>query len=228
MGPRSYRAGAVGLGIIGLSLTLAVISTGWIQETGPSPTQEHGVRIGVVDIQRVLDSYEKSKAVAKELESVFKSKETQLAAQGARIKALTEELAQFNPDSPDYKRVSDELIDLRVRAEAAQKKAQSELTFSNIQYMKSIYKEIQVATGNVAKANKLHYVINQIEPDTMDDLTDPRSILSVMTQPVVYSDHSIDLTDPLIDYLNRWYASAKQQSQQQRQTTSPRQANPGE
>lgn len=117
---------------IGLAVSVVMVAVG-LQPVFAADTVP--VKVGVVNVQQILQQSPKVAALSKKLESDFKARQTKIAA---KQKSLQDELEQFKKDSADNKNMSQKDRD------AAQKKIaadRSDLVKDVVAYQQDLGKE---------------------------------------------------------------------------------------
>jgi len=145
------------------------------------------VKIGVVNIQKVITSINEGKTVMKTLEKSFKSKQSQLKKEEGAIKKLQK----------DYQKQS------LVLSEKAKLKKENEIRGkikSLQQKTMAFQKDIQKQEANLKKPiiEKLKPVIEAVSKAEKVELT-----FELTTSPIVYAANRVDITKMVIDAYNK-------------------------
>jgi outer membrane protein len=148
---------------------------------------EEGLKVGVVNVARIFDEYDRTKASDVVLERKGKQKETELEARMNELKKLRESLELLNEEAREAKarEVEERAEDLqRFRTSTAR-----DLRRERDKIAKDILGEIQRAMEEYAKANGFALLL------------DARSIL--------YGEGGLDVTDEVLARLNSQKKSAQ-------------------
>jgi Skp family chaperone for outer membrane proteins len=214
----SRLAWGLGLSTLGLGLGLGVFVT---RSQGQAPsaqdknvqrtTSNSGqVRVfpaplcGTIDVDQVMKKYEKVTKQMKELEDEAKVKEGELARIEALGRQTLEKRDTFTQDSPQYSKLNEELMGLKVKLDSTKENAEREFKqrFSNL--MISSYREIDEMTRLVAKSHQLTVVYKYIQQPS--DKSNQMALKSWISQEIIYADPRYDVTAEVTMYLNNRYA----------------------
>lgn len=209
----SRVAGVLGLGAIGLAAlvgpSLAQGPDGQVRKAngqGTAPRIGPAV-IGTVDMERVFKEYEKVKFTEEQLKGEMLAKREQLMKLEADLKAAAKKLDSLTAGTAEYKKEQAHLTQLQAQLEAERQSAQRDFSQREAEAMATIYKEVQMMVGAIAKSYGLtHVVRTSNEPITG---ADPNSVMAALARHVVYSDPGCDITYDVYYNLNRRYNAAK-------------------
>lgn len=140
------------------------------------------VKVGIVNIQKIITTVKEGKSVNSALEKSFKSKQKLIKAEEEKIKKLQE---KFQKQSA--------VFTAEVKAKKGmeiQRKVQAVR-----QKMAQFQKEIQKEEANLKKPllEKLKPVIDTVSKKAKVDLT-----FEISSSPIVYAKSQVDLTDKVI------------------------------
>jgi outer membrane protein len=148
------------------------------------------VKVGIVNIQKIITTIKEGKSVNSTLEKSFKSKQKQIKAQEEKIKKLQ---TKFQKQSAVF------------TAEVKAKKGMEiqQQVQSVRQQMAKFQKEIQKEEANLKKPllEKLKPVIDAVSKEAKVDLT-----FEISSSPVVYAASKTDLTDKVIKAYDKKYS----------------------
>jgi len=165
------------------------------------------VKVGLVDMARVFKDYQKfadqRQGLADELESV------RVDAQKIALEAKTiqEELALLKKDSPEFAKREADLARLQTEFETKRK-----LTNANAARRDAeIFEQTYVDASNVIKLYAEHFKFTMVlrfnsEPLDSDN---PQKLANSLNKLVVYHRPQDDITESVIEYLNRQYAKTR-------------------
>ncbi len=140
------------------------------------------VKIGIVNIGKIIDTVNEGKSVNDTLKKSFDSKQAQLKKEEEKIKKLQE----------DYKKQSMVLTD----AAKAKKENEMRATVQKIQQMQAKFqKEIQKQEAELKKPllEKLKPIIDAVSKEEKVTMT-----FEITSSPVVYAETKVDLTEKVI------------------------------
>lgn len=167
-------------------------SIGWLVVVGvaagivgsrPAAAQE--LKVGYIQVEKLVGNYQRTKASEAELEKQGKQKEAELQARVNELKKLRESLELLNDQSKEAKgreleQKSDELQRFRTNTGR-------DLARERQQILGEILKDVRQAVDEYAKANGFSLVMR-------DDA-------------LLYALPAIDITDPVLKALNGRYAA---------------------
>ncbi len=163
-------------------------------------------RIAVVDIEKVFNDFQQTE----DLNDQFEQRRKEMAAEAEkRRQAINQkklELEAFAPDSPDYLPRNKELLRLQIEANVYEQMVKADLLRERKVWMELTYKQISDAIARLAKQRGYDLVLTYEELDT--DVPDEAALRQqIMLRKVIYADPRVDLTDPVLEELNREYSS---------------------
>lgn len=175
----SNQQSAISRRIAGFGGALLAVASLLVVCAPPSGAQEQP-KIGYVDLLKVFDGYEKTKALDTSLEQKGKQKQTELEGRVGELKKLRQNLELLNDQARDLRareieEKSDELQ--RFRTNAAR-----DITRERDKLTKGLLNEIQAGVEEYAKANGFALIMDQ--------------------RALLYSVQAYDVTDAVLALLN--------------------------
>lgn len=148
------------------------------------------VKVGLVNIQKVIVSIKEGQSVDKTLKKSFNSKQKTIKKMEDDIREMQEKLQKQN----------------KVLSEAAKANKMAEIqkkVMEARQQMSQFQKEIQQQEAELKKPilEKLKPIIDDISKENKVALT-----FEISTSPVVYAENKIDLTDKVIKAYDKKYS----------------------
>lgn len=140
------------------------------------------VKIGVVNIQKVITSIKQGKSVMSTLEKSFKSKQKELKKEEEGIKKLQVDYQKQSLVLSDKAKLKKE-TELRNKIQALQKKT--------MEYQKGIQQ--QEAELKKPILEKLKPIIDQVSKEMKVAMT-----FEITSSPLVYAESKVDITDEVI------------------------------
>ena len=189
----------------------------------PVAHAEDAKRIGVVNVSRVFNAYQKVKDVQEKMEALFNAERSAIEKDGIQLKSWEDKL-KLDPRDPktnmDFFREIQKFdlakleLDLRFRklAEEVEKKRKEE--------MKGVLKDIKAAIAGVGTGDRYDLVLRAPEFDDdfdpnkspADNKNEPQSAAELVRKfrenPVLYFSQGVDVTQKVIDTLNTDYKKA--------------------
>lgn len=161
-------------------------------------------KVGLIDMAHVFKNYKKFEAQREGLKAEI-AKTDELAKQKAeQIKGLQAQLKDFKEGTPDYAAVEKQFLKATTEFEAFRKTQQREF----LRKESTIYKNIYLEVSDVVQkyATKFEYtLVIRFNRDDSESSENPQEIMQRMNKQVVYHRTSDDITDSVLDYLNRSY-----------------------
>lgn len=190
-----------------------VVVAGLICFSANSRAQSNGTsasaptKIGLIDMAEVFKKYKKFDALREGLKADIKATDDKAKGMAAQAKALQEQLKSgtFAPDSAQYKKIESQLIQLQAEFTGFKQQSQREFMRKESQIYKTVYLEVASSVEKYAKYYK-YTMILRFNRKNLEEADDPQGVLQSMNKQVIYSQPEDDITDSVVDYLNRVYA----------------------
>lgn len=170
-----------------ISLCCAIFAT---LVSVPASAEDNNYKIGVVNMQQVMEKYEKRKSKYEELQKKVDTLQKGIDARSEKIKGMKDDYEKRKKDL-----TAAQLVELETKIKADYSDYQNELTKSQqeIDAMENlvlgeVLKDIQEAIKSVAEAGNYHLVLNSGGG--------PRDA-------VLYASSTIDMTSKIIEHLNK-------------------------
>lgn len=175
------------------------------------------VKIGLVDMARVFKEYNKFEDMRASLKAEMETALAEAKKIAADAEKVKEELKLLKPGSAEYIKRESDLAQLSSDFETKRKLA-------NVQYQRKeaeIFQDIYVDAVGVIKLYAEHFKFSMVMRfnSAEIDKTNPSSLANGLNKLVIYHRPQDDITDAVIDYLNRKYTPTK--------PAVPRTATPG-
>jgi Skp family chaperone for outer membrane proteins len=161
-----------------------------------------GHNIAVVDVSVIFKKHARFDGMMKKFKKDLEGAEANMKKEMTEIKSQQEQLKDFTPGSPDYKqfeqRVAKNMADWQLKAQM-QKKDFLEQE-GRIYY--NVYRELDDAVKRFAMKHQIALVLRYAS-DPVDDPNDRNEIIRGINKPIVYVDPSLDITNWILEDLNR-------------------------
>ena len=183
-------------------LALAPITA---QEKAPAASQTH--QVGLIDMAHVFKNYDKFKSMTEEMQADAKAAQDKAQQMVDEMKATQTAMKDLTENSAEYKANEDKIIALQTDLETFRKVQQREFLRKEAEIYKTVYMEVQENVQRYAK----HYgytLIIRFNRQSVDAAENPQEIITSMNRQVVFYREQDDLTDPILDYLNRQYGDS--------------------
>jgi Skp family chaperone for outer membrane proteins len=194
----SHLAASVAAAVIGIGLFICP-SQALAQGQAGRPA---GHNIAVVDVSVIFKKHARFQGMIEAFKKEVQAAEAKLKTDYDQVKALQEQLKGFTPGSPDYKQMEQRIAhsgaDLQIK-QATQKKELMEYE-GRIYYQ--VYREMDDSVKRFAQKNSIALVLRYAS-DPVDDPVDRNEIVRGINKSVVYVDPALDITDWILQDLNR-------------------------
>ncbi|QDT39451.1 OmpH family outer membrane protein [Stratiformator vulcanicus] len=185
---------------------IAAIFAGFTFAQTEAFAQNKSTRIGLVDMAKVFENYQRFKDEREALKDELKKRETEIKALAEQIKAAGEELknSPYGKDSPQYAAQEKKVIELNGLIKSKQATIQREFLRRESTMYKDIYVEVTQMVGAAAE----HYGYTMVIRFKAEDVAaqdDPQKLIQNMSQLVIYHQETDDITQRVIEVLNKRY-----------------------
>ena len=173
----------------------------------PAANATAPVKIGLVDMARVFREYDKFNDMRAELDTEWQASLEEVKAIAGKAKKVQEELALVKKGSPAFIEREAEIASLSSQFETKQKLNQVNFRRKHAEMFEAIY----IDARDVIKLYAEHFkytMIMRFNSEALDE-ENPEKIASSINKLVVYHRPQDDITDAVIEYLNRKYAPSR-------------------
>jgi len=158
---------------------------------GPATAQS--VRIGYVDMKRVLDNAPQVLAGREKLDLEFRPRNETIEFQERQVQAMEDRLALGDLSEDARVRLERELREMQRNVNRQKEDLRDELSFRRTEEVQRLEDQINQAVQEIARDNGY-------------DL--------ILSSPVVYADPTLDITQLILDQLRLEYEADKQERSQ--------------
>ena len=162
--------------ICAVSIGLMLASNAWAQS----------LRVGYVDMKRVLDNAPQVVAGREQLDQEFRSRSEAIEIDEFRVKTLEDRLSQGDMTSANSLQSERELRELRRNVNRRKEDLRDELSFRRTEEVQKLEEEINLAVQEIAQSNGF-------------DL--------ILSSPVVYANPDLDITELILEQLDVEFAA---------------------
>ncbi len=188
------------LGVALLVISVPVAAT-FAQQGGGAGGTQAGNAIALIDIGVIFKNHKLFKARMADLQADMGRAEETMKKEADSLRALRERLNNYKAGTPDYNdleaKIAKDSADLNVRYQLQKKefaKAEAKIYYG-------VYQEIQQEVNSFAQANGVAAVLKfSSEPC---DPEKPDEVLRDLNKPVIYWSRNLDITQVILDSLNR-------------------------
>ncbi len=188
------------------ALSIAIFaSTINVASAQTSPAASGPAKVGLIDMAKVFQEYQKFKDLREQLKAEIERSDAKAKQLATQVNNIQAQMKDLKPDSPKYAEMEKLLLNARGSFEAYRAGEQRELMRRESQIYKEIYVEVTQAVAKYAGLQQYTLVI-RFSPKGADAAENPQQIVDSMNRQVVYHRPSDDITQPVLNYLNRMYA----------------------
>lgn len=166
--------------------------------SAPAPASA-GVQVAVIDINYVFKNHQGFNARMEGIKRDIEAFEGELRNQQKAIVDLTQKLNEYNPASPEYKRIEEETTRDRIDIQAKAQLKKKDILEQEAQYYFEAYQQILSAVQVIADRHGIALVL-RFDRDVIDP-NDRTSVLKGVNRAVVMQ-RNLDITDLVLDSIN--------------------------
>lgn len=187
-----------------ISLSLAVHNNTWAQNTSISPG---GLKIGVVDLNIVFEKYEKRKQYDADLREEEKSYQTKINDKKKELVGLKDKIQLLDLGSKDRKKYEEEFERKNIELESYAKVAEKSLMRTYKESFERLYSEVLREIEAIGKQNRYDLIIKKEDAELQSGgISEMQFKVGIKT--VLYHSDGVDITNHVIDLLNKKYSKA--------------------
>jgi outer membrane protein len=189
------------------ALTAAgALHVAWGQgSTAPKPPVAH--KVGLIDMAHLFNKYKKFENLREDLRGEIEEKDEELKQSVTQIRQIQEEMKQFNPESKDFVQREEKIAQLSARAQTNKNALQRKFFQDEARMYRTVYLEVSELVKKYAEYNK-YTLILRFTSDELGDNDDPQKVMAALQRQVVYYRPEDDITNEVLDYLNKKYESS--------------------
>ena len=156
--------------------------------------------IAVVDVSYIFKNYSQFKSAMEGMKKEMETAEGQLKSDRSAIAAKEEQRNQYNPGSPEYKKMDEEIARQKAEFNLTAGRIRNDFLEREAKVYYQTYLEVSNAVQYYAQQHNIGLVLrfngDQIDPNLRE------KILQAINKPVVYQNN-IDITPDVLALLNR-------------------------
>lgn len=158
-------------------------------------------KIGLIDMGEVFKEYTKFKTLREDLTGEIQQSEAKAKQIADEVQVIQEELKNLQPESADFRAREKKITELTSEFEAFRKNTQRDLMRKEAKIYHTVYLEVADAVKTFSE--HFHYtMILRFSREELDS-SDPQKVLAGLNRQVVYHQKDDDITDGVIEFLNR-------------------------
>lgn len=158
-------------------------------------------KVGLIDMAFVFKKYKKFDALREDLKAQIGDSEIEAKNMAEKIKALQSELKSLKEGAPEFDAKEKQLAAISAQFETFRRSTQRDILKEESKIYHTIYMEVADAVRKYSK----HYEYTLVLRFNREDLNpeDPQGLIQGMNRQVVYYLQEDDMTDSVLDYLNK-------------------------
>jgi Skp family chaperone for outer membrane proteins len=193
---KSHRWAVFAAAVLSLSY---LISPAAAQTPAAQPMA--GPRLALLDVSRIFKSHARFKGMMEDMKGDVERAELQVKTEREKITKLAEGLSGFNKGTADYKQMEEELAKRQADLAVQVQLQKNEFLRREAKIYHNVYQEIWQVTDYFCKQNRIDMVLRFNGEQV--DVDQPQSVLTFINKPVVWYDRGLDITDAILQELNR-------------------------
>lgn len=182
-------------------------------QAGEDIPRKHALRIAVVDIDRALNEYQKSRDLAKRIADKYQPKVDDLTKKARFIREQQRRLAAspHKKDSPEYLREKHKIKAQAAELEMEEKIYVTERNDEEIEAMIQVWEDFLAGIAKHAKDNGLDLVLKKQKTDMRANPPRLKETFmhKVSIHALLYCAEGVDVTDQLVKQMNNDYERGK-------------------
>ncbi|MHC4879198.1 MAG: OmpH/Skp family outer membrane protein [Planctomycetota bacterium] len=200
----------IALFVIALALSLAAAAPATAQNAtaqNAAPAKELPAKIGLIDMAKVFQQYEKFKDLTEGLNAEGKARAEDRKKIAEQAQKVAEEIKAFKQGTPKYIELEAQFAQLQSQFAAQEKLDKVNFNRKQADVFEKTYIEVTNVIGIYAKHFEYTMVIRfNSEPL---DTENPQKLASGLNKLVVYHRPQDDITTAVVEYLNRQYGKTR-------------------
>jgi Skp family chaperone for outer membrane proteins len=181
---------------------LIVLSIAFEYSQAQQKAVNQSAKIGIVSIAKIFNNCKRSAAHKSEIKAEQSKKSEELEKLSEQLKAEEAMLMALKQDSSDYLAQREKCINIRAGLEAQQTINKEQTILKQYRWRKRFYQDILRITAELAEQKGLDVVLEKDEID-ITALNVNELNQTMITHKVLYSGGCIDITDEVIDRLDK-------------------------
>lgn len=199
---RKLILAATGLACLaGISFSIATA------QVDAQPAAEVTHKIGLIDMGYVFREYDKNKILNEELMLELQEAEGKMKQMVATLQAAQQQLKQLKEGTPEFAEREKKYAEMTTKFNTDQTMMKRDLQKKNAKITHTIYQEVQDAVARLARHNGYTLVLRFNREEISS--TDSQKLMETLNQQVVYHRNGDDMTDVVLDMLQKKYDKAK-------------------
>lgn len=161
-------------------------------------------KVGLIDMAHVFQNYKKFEVLREDLKAEIAKSDAQAKTMADAMKSVQEQMADMKSGSPAYVEAEKKLLKAKSEFDAYTQGARRDLMRRESQIYKTVYLEVTDAVNKYAEYYK-YTLIMRFNRQALDDKATPPEVVQRMNKQVVFHRTDDDITDSVLNYLNKLY-----------------------
>jgi outer membrane protein len=157
--------------------------------------------VAIIDINRIFKEHVRFKGMTEQMKVDVEAAEAQVKGENEELQRLAGSIKDYKAGTPEYKALDTDLTTRNAQLTARIRTQRTEFQQREAQMMYTVYREIVDEVKRFAEHNGINLVLrfNAEAPDA----SVPQEVLRELNKDVVYYNAQIDVTQYVLDSLNR-------------------------
>ncbi len=175
------------------------------KEPGAASASSKGLKVGVVDLNAVFEKYEKRKSFDAQLKEMEKQHQKNVNDKKKELVSLSEKIQLMDLGSEARKKDEESFDRKNMELESYVKFAEKSLAKKYKDSFENLYTEVCKEVENIGKREQYDLIIKKEEPELQSSgISELQFKVGIKT--VLYNSENVDITNQVIDNLNRRYS----------------------
>ncbi len=200
---------SIALSLAFLAGAAAALAPGRIAHgAGPGeapPPEAHGLRVGVVDMDRVLQSSGEWRDATEERVRMMDTMKRSLSKLSQRVQVLRNAYDNLPPGGDEQRAKGAETEQALTELQQQRMEYEKQIADHHNETIRSIFGKVSAAVSSYAQENNLDLVLKRQKLEFTGPQTVEQS-LTLATAEVLYADPSLDISDAVIERINAAYS----------------------
>jgi Skp family chaperone for outer membrane proteins len=158
-----------------------------------------GTSVAVIDIASIFKNHVRFNAAMNDMKRDIEGFDATMQEEQKKIMKKAEALQTFNPTSPDFKKLDEEVAHLKSNFQIQLQAKKREFLEAEAKVYFNIYREVEEAVAVFAQRNGIRLVLRFTGDDMKAE--DRNSVLQGVNKPVVYQ-YQLDITNLILEKVN--------------------------
>ena len=193
----------IALFVTALAFTVAAASPATAQQNAPAAAKDGAAKIGLIDMAKVFQNYEKFKDLTEGLNAEGKARAEGRKKLAEQAKKIAEEIKEYKQGTPEYIELEAKFAQLQSQFAAQEKLDGVNYNRKQAEIFEKTYVEVTNVVGMYAK----HFGFSLVMRFNSEALEagNPQKLTSGLNKLVIYHRPQDDITEAVVEYLNRQY-----------------------